>query len=125
MTTKQEKSDKCCIGVAINPKDEYLVGLSEAEAKTLRNLLGSSLSTGKLSTLGTQIIHSIYQKVSESLKGSRPNSDGLSLQQQNSALRLKLQECRRRLNCLEDRLDASEAARNDLEDELEVGEVLL
>lgn len=111
MTTKQEKSDRCCIGVAINPKDEYLVGLTEAEAKILRNLLGTSLSTGRLSTQGTQTTHSIYQKVSESLKASEGSSKGLSLQQQNDALRHKLQECRKRLN--------------EAEDALEVGEVLV
>lgn len=111
MTTKQERSDRSYIDPVTNQKGVYYLGLSEAEAKTLRNLLGTSLSTGRLSTQGARITHSIYQKVNTSLKSSEENSDDLNLQQQNKELKHRLQECRRKLN--------------ELEDSLEVGEVLV
>jgi len=122
MTTKPEKSDRSYTEAVIRLKDGYLVGLNAVEARILNNLLGGLLSTGRLSTEGTQITHNIYQRLNESLNSSEPSSSASSLLQQNRELRRRLIELRRKLNRLEDEM---EAKLNELEDELEVGETLV
>ena len=108
MTTKQEKSDRSSTDPVINQKVEYFLGLSEVEATILRTSLDLSLSTGNMITAKDLIIHKILAKLSRSLEISNESSDDLSLQQQNKELRHRLQEYRKKLNDLEDRIDELE-----------------
>lgn len=111
MTTKQERSDKYYIGPATSQKVVYYLGLSAQEVTILRHLLERSLNIGTLTTEEAHITRSIYQKANENLQFSGEKLRDSSLPLQSSELRHKLQECRKKLN--------------ELEDELEVGEMLV
>lgn len=114
MTTEQEKYDRYCTEAAINQKAAYLVGLTAPEVAILKSLLGTWSGTGRDHTRETRTIHNIYQKLRRSLKPLDENSSDSNHQQQNRELKHKLQECRKKLNRLEDRID-----------ELEVGDTLI
>ena len=114
MTTEQEKYDRSYIDPVTKLRDEYLVGLTAPEVAILKSLLGTWSGTGRDHTRETRTIHNIYQKLRRSLKPLDENSSDSNHQQQNRELKHKLQECRKKLNRLEDRID-----------ELEVGDTLI
>lgn len=109
------KSVKYSTVPVTKPKEEYYLGLTGPERKTLKSLLEHWLRIGPVCMMECQNTQSIYRKVKGNLPNYVESLSDLNHQQPSHELRQELQECRKRLNEVEDKLD----------DLLAVGEMLI